>query len=347
MKSTRDDTSIRLAARRRLMLAGAGLCAAPVLAACAHAPARAASVGALFAGRVDDRGFMESGWRGLERARTELGARTIFIDNVQPRKELLAAALTRLAESGVDLVIAHGGQNNEACAEVAARFPKVRFVVTQGAANAANLANYDVLQEESAYLGGVLAGLLTRTGTVGHMSGIRVRPGLKGRAAYAAGVRAANSNVRLLTNFSGNQDDNELSRRVAAAQVAAGADVIFTMLNAGRDGVTQVCRESGRRQIGNVIDWVGVDPKVFVASAVADVGIGVFDAVRDLQRGAFPGGSVRRIGLADPQAVRLVMAPDVPADIQARVRQAAADVVSGRIHVPEAYDGPEFATPQA
>ena len=51
-----------------------------------------------------------------------------------------------------------------------------------------NLASYEVLQEQSAYLGGVLAALTTRTGVVGHMSGIRVRPGLKGRAEAVAGL---------------------------------------------------------------------------------------------------------------------------------------------------------------
>ncbi|WP_137893478.1 BMP family protein [Ramlibacter sp. 2FC] len=333
--------------RRRFALAGAALCSAPLISACAGGPAagRPLSVGALFAGNVNDRGFMEAGWRGLERARVELGVKTSHIDSVQPRKELLAAALTRLAESGVDLVVAHGGQNNEACAEVAARFPRAKFVVTQGAVTEANLASYDVLQEESAYLAGVLAALSTRTGVVGHMSGIRVRPGLKGRAAYAAGVRATNPNVKLLTNFSGNQDDNPLSHRVASAQIAAGADVIFTMLNAGRDGVTEACREKGRRQIGNVIDWVQADPKVFVGSAMADVGIGVFESVRELQAGSFPAGKIRKVGLANPQAVRLSMAPDVPAEVRARIARVAEDIVAGRIHVPESYDGPEFATP--
>lgn len=346
---SRPSLSRLTLSRRQFALGGASLCAVPLLAACAHgsAPVQPISVGALFAGRVDDHGFMESGWRGLERARTELGAKTTFIDNVAPQKELLAAALTKLAASGVDLVIAHGGQNNEACAEVAARFPQVKFVVTQGAVTSSNLASYDVLQEESAYLGGVLAALTTRTGVVGHMSGIRVRPGLKGRAAYAAGVRETNPQVRLLTNFSGNQDDNQLSRRVALAQMAAGADVIFTMLNAGRDGVTQACREKGTRQIGNVVDWVKVDPAVFVASAIADVGIGVFQAVRDLQGGAFPAAAIRKVGLANPQAVRLAMAPDVPAAIQTRILKISEDIISGRTKVPESYEGPEFATPAA
>ena len=333
--------------RRRFTRAAAALCAVPWIAACASGTraAKPLSVGALFAGRIDDRGFMESGWRGLERARTELGVQTTLIDGVEPKKELLAAALAKLAGSGVDMVVAHGGQNNEACAEVAARFPQVKFVVTQGAVTSANLASYDVLQEESAYLAGVLAARTTRTGIVGHMSGIRVRPGLKGRAAYAAGVRATNPQVRLLTNFSGNQDDNPLSRRVALAQIAAGADVIFTMLNAGRDGVTQACRERNARQIGNVIDWVQVDPGVFLASAVADVGVGVFQAVRDLRAGTFPAATIRKIGLDHPQAVRLTMSPNTPADVRAQVEKVAADIGSGRVSVPEAYDGPEFPTP--
>lgn len=334
-----------LASRRQFTFAGASLLALPFMGGCATPSSAPPAVGALFAGRVDDRGFMEAGWRGLERARTELGAKTRFIDGVQPRKELLSAALTQLAESGVGLVVAHGGQNNEACAEVAARFPQVRFVVTQGAVVAANLCSYDVLQEESAYLGGVLAALTTRTGVVGHMSGIRVRPGLKGRAAYVAGVQATNPSVKILTNFSGNQDDNALSKRIALAEMAAGADVIFTMLNAGREGVSQACREKGTRQIGNVIDWVKLDPKVFVASAIADVSIGVFEAVRDLQQGQFPAGNIRKVGIANPQAVSLSMANDVSAAVQSRVMQAAADIASGKIKVPEAYNGPEFSTP--
>jgi basic membrane protein A and related proteins len=339
-------SSLRSPSRRQLVAAlgyspAAALIGLPRFAIGAAAP----TVGALFAGRVDDRGFMEAGWRGLERARTELGAKTSFIDNVQPRKELLAAALTRLAESGVDLVVAHGGQNNEAAQEVAQRFPKIKFVVTQGSVVGSNLASYDVLQEESAYLAGVLAAKMTRSGTVGHMSGIRVRPGLKGRAGYAAGVRATNPEVKLLTNFSGNQDDNALSKRVALAEIAAGADVIFTMLNAGRDGVTEACREKGARQIGNVIDWVKVDPVVFVASAIADVSIGVFNAVRDLRDDAFKPGTVRKVGVADAAAVRLSMADDVPADVKALIESTAAAIASGRVIVPEAFDGPEFPTP--
>ena len=339
-----DPTSL---SRRRVNLAGLGLLSLPVLSACSGiAPlAPPIQVGGLFAGRIDDQGFMEAGWRGLERARLELGAQTRHTAGVQPRKELLAAALADLAVSGVSLVVAHGGQNNEACAEVAARFPQVKFVVTQGAVTGANLCSYEVLQEESAYLGGVLAALTTRTGVVGHMSGIRVRPGLKGRAAYVAGVKATNPSVKVLTNFSGNQDDNALSKRVALAQMAAGADVVFTMLNAGRNGVTEACREKGTRQIGNVIDWVQRDPQVFVGSAIADVSMAVFQAVSDARAGRFPAGTVQKIGISNPLAVSLSMASDVPAAVRQRVDAVAQLLARGEIRVTDVYDGPEFPNP--
>lgn len=332
--------------RRQFGLTAAAL-GLPALHGCASIwpQDKTLSVGALFAGQVTDKGFMESGWRGLEKARTNLGVKTQFIDSVVPKKELLMQSLTVLANSGVDLVIAHGGQNNEACAEVASKFPQVKFVVIQGGVTAANLASYEVLQEESAYLGGVLAALTTRTGVVGHMSGIRVRPGLKGRAAFVAGVNATNPNVRVLTNFSGNQDDNALSKRVALAEIANGADCIFTMLNAGRGGAIEACREKGVRQIGNVVDWVQTDPQVFVASAIADVSMAVLQAVSDLKAGQFQAGKIQKVGLQNAQAVRLTMAADVPESVRQKIAKVSEDIQAGKIKIPEAYTGPEFANP--
>jgi basic membrane protein A len=240
--------------RRRLVAAGAAL---PVLAACAPMASRPTGpVAALFAGRIDDGGFMEAGYRGLLRARDDLGIATRYIDNVPAQREQMHAGLRELAKGGAALVIAHGGQNNEAAKAAAMEFPEQQFVVTQGNVTGSNLASYEVLQEQSAFLAGALAGLLTRSGTVGHMSGIRVVPGLKGRAAFAHGLRASRPDARLLTNFSGNQDDTALARRIALAEVDAGADIIFTMLNAGRSGAIDACRERGIRQIGNVRDWV-------------------------------------------------------------------------------------------
>lgn len=313
------------------------------LSACAGPTHRPQRIGALFAGQVNDGGFMQSGYDGFLQAQQRLGLSGQYIDKVAPKKELLEAALRELASSGPSMVIAHGGQNNGAAAQVASEFPDVRFVVTQGNVKAANLSSYVVLQEHSAYLAGALAALSTRSGVVGHMSGIRVAPGLRGRAAFAAGVAAIDSRIRLLSNFSGNQDDNALSKRIALAEMDAGADVIFTMLNAGRQGVTDACIERKTRQIGNVIDWTQRDPVVFIGSAMAVVSKAVFNAAQDLTQGRWQGGVVREIGLDDAEAVRLAMAPDVPQSVRERLAALTDDIRQGRIQITDRYDGPEFS----
>ena len=320
--------------------------AAGALAPLAGARAQQVAIAGLLAGRIDDGGFMEAGHRGLVAAR-EKGASVTWIDGVKPERALLEEALRKLAGARPAMIIAHGGQNNEAAKAVAAEFPDIAFVVTQGNVTGPNLASYEVLQEESAFLAGVLAGLTTKTGVVGHMSGIRVAPGLKGRAGFANGLAHAAPQVKLLTNFSGNQDDSALSKRVALAMADAGADVIFTMLNAGRMGAVDACREKKIAQIGNVFDWIPRAPDVFIASAIADSGLAVLAAAEDRMNGSFKPGVIRKIGLAAPSAVRLTMADSVPPAIRAKIEETARDIASGKLVVSTEWSGPEFANPPA
>ena len=328
--------------RRRLLLAGASALA---LGACAkwrsQAPERG-PIAAMFPGPVDDGGFIESGYRGLLRVRDELGIPVRYVDGIAPDEEAMKTALRALADSDAKLVIAHGGQAAEAVQRVAWEFPQQRFVSIQGHLTRPNLAVYEVLQEQSAWLAGAAAGTLTKSNVVGHMSGLRVRPGLNARAAFAGGLASTNPRARLLTNFSGTQDDAAVAKRIALAQIDAGADLIFTMLNAGRAGAIEACRERGVKQIGNVRDWVAAMPDVFVASAVADAGVAVFRAGRDLSDNLWKGEVVKRFGVRYPDAVRLALAPAVPPAVRDRVDLLAKEMAAGGIAIPTTYAGPEF-----
>jgi basic membrane protein A len=330
--------------RRRSILkfGAAGLVPLAFPACVAVQPRSRPKVVGLFSGVLMDRGFMEAGYRGLERARDELDVDIDYVDQITPRREILAEALRKLAQQAPDFIVAHGGQNNEAAKLVAAEFPRVQFVVTQGDVTGPNLASYEVLQEHSAWLGGALAGMWTKTNVVGHMSGIRVTPGLKGRASFAAGLRHVNPRAKLLTNFSGNQDDAALAKRIASAEIHGGADIIFSMLNAGRIGAIEASRERKIRHIANVRDWYPDAPDVILASAVADTSFAVFNAVRDFRHGKLKVTAVEHIGLEQPAAVRLALAPDVPASMAAEIQKLSAGIQKGQINVPVTYSGEEF-----
>lgn len=285
--------------------------------------------------------FNESGVQGAERARA--AGHALQVHWVTPQgAEDRAEALRAILRTGVDLLVAHGGQGDAPVQLVHAEFPQVAFAITQGGFEAFNVACYEVLQEQSAFLGGVLAALSSRTGIVGHMSGEKVRPGLKGRAAYAQGVAAAGNGCQLLTTFCGHQHDPELAYAVTAGLQRAGADYVFAMIDGGRDGVSRACRALPMRQIGNVLDWVARDPLVFVASAWCDSGRCIHEAIEDFVQDRLAPGSTRVHGVEDPDFVRLVLAPDVPAAQRLALEPWIARMAAGEWKLEGLYEGPEF-----
>lgn len=287
-------------------------------------------------------GFNQAGLAGAERARAF--APLLEVHWCEPPADR-AAFLRALCRRGAACVIAHGGQGDAPVAEVAPEFPACRFVVTQGSVPAANVAIYDALQEQSAYLAGVLAASVTRTGVVAHMSGEKVRPGLKGRAAFADGVRSTRPEVRLLTCFCGDQHDAALAYRVVSRQADLGADVLFAMIDGGRAGAIRACRERSVAQIGNVFDWTERDPEVFIASAIADSGACIEMAVRDHAAGRLPLGQARHFGLEAPHIVRLALGKNVSAATRARLDAVAQQLAGGAIAPATGYAGAEMASP--
>jgi basic membrane protein A and related proteins len=291
-------------------------------------------------GQAGRGGFNEAAVQGAARAARAghaLQVEWIADNDPDARAERLAA----LCADAPDLVIVHGGQGDVPVARVAPRFPHTQFAITQGSHHAANVASYEILQEHTAFLAGVLAGL---GGGGPHLSGERVRPGLKGRAAYADGVRRVRGQDPL-TGFCGNQHDPALAEAWTDALAANGARVVFAMMDGGRDGITRACRRRGLWQIGNVLDWVARDPAVYLASALADSGLCVERAAADHAAGALRVGAVTHFGLEADASLRLRLGADVSAEERRALDDWSARLARGEITVAPDYTGREFTPP--
>lgn len=298
-------------------------------------------VAMLFPGNTQDKGFMETGLRGLIRAQERLGVEISYVDKVPADVDKIAEELRKLANKNPDFILAHGGQSSEATKIVSEEFPDIKFTVIQGNVTGKNLSSYFSLQKDSAWLSGALAGLLTKTNVVGHISGTEIGPNLDARAAFAQGLKYTNPNATFLTHFTGDLDDAVLAKRAAVAEINAGADIIFTMLNGARIGVTEVCKEYGVYQIGNVKDWYPEDYSVFIASAVNDVSIPVYNAIMDFLEGEWEANKIVEIGL-DTKAVRLARSPDISDEIKQKIKELEGGILNGSIKIKTDYSGTDF-----
>ncbi|WP_424970872.1 BMP family ABC transporter substrate-binding protein [Dinoroseobacter sp. S76] len=297
-------------------------------------------IAVFFVGEIHDAGFNASALAGAQAAAADGLAEITIVSGASYDQTDIRQRMTAILPEQDGLVFI-GGQGDIATPDMAAAFPEKRFALVQGSQTGPNLASYDVRQEDSAFLAGCLAARLTKTGTVAHLSGHRVPPGLKGRAAFAAGVAHADPSVRVLTGFCGTQDDSAVTYRWASAQIEQGADILFTMLNGARAGAVRACRERGMLQIGNALDWVERDPEVFIASAIARIDTGVRRAIEDMVAGEVPGHIVE-FGLAQGEFVALSLGADIPAPLASEIDAFADGIRRGRILLPRAYDGAEF-----
>jgi basic membrane protein A and related proteins len=142
----------------------------------------------------------------------------------------------------------------------------------------------------------------------------------------------------VLTGFCGTQDDAAVTRAWARAQLDAGADVLFTMLNGARSGAIDACRAVGAMQIGNVLDWTALEPDVFVASALARIDLAVEAAIAAAETGLREGQSIS-FSLDDDagagRMVDLVLRPDIEPRARSAVATARAELISGRLKIAE------------
>ena len=114
------------------------------------------------------------------------------------------------------------------------------------------------------------------------------------------------------------------------------------MLNSAQTGAIEAIRERGPTRSATSGIGTLTYPDVFVASAMANVSLGSLLAAKDLAEGEWQPGVVRKIGIENPDAVSVALAPGVPDEVREKIADLAEDIKSGKIEVSVEYEGEEF-----
>ncbi|MGB5758356.1 MAG: BMP family protein [Acidimicrobiales bacterium] len=140
--------------------------------------------------------------------------------------EEAAAAIRGYADSGVDVVIAHGTQFGGSLVEIAPDFPETSFLWgtsadTQGLDN---VFAYTPAADQGGYVLGTIAAALTESGTIGMVGPVEAGDAALYVDGFTAGAEAAGASVN--TTYTGSFGDVQLATEAATAQVEVGADVL-------------------------------------------------------------------------------------------------------------------------
>jgi basic membrane protein A and related proteins len=174
--------------------------------------------------------------------------------------------------------------------------------------------------------------LLSKSGTLGHLSTKDHDDAAALHAAFAAGARTANARIRVRDAAMPATHDAAAIGRMAIVQISAGVDHLF--VTGSTTAVVEAVRGQSVRLIGQGRDWVATHPSFFVASAVADTGAAIMQLGRDMKDSIWRGDLIRYYGLRYPEMVRLVTATTTPASVQATLDDLQGQLAAGRIQIP-------------
>jgi basic membrane lipoprotein Med (substrate-binding protein (PBP1-ABC) superfamily) len=290
-----------------------------ILLACANGGDSAANsatpfkVALLTPGPISDQSWNGNAYAGLMRIKDSIaGAQVSHIQTKTPAE--FEENFRQYGAAGYSLVIGHGVEFQGAAARVGPEFPKTIYITTGGETVGANVAAMSFSFDEPSYLAGIIAGSVTKSGTIGCIGGTEIPPVKAAFDAFTAGARSVNPSVRVLISYIGNWEDASAGKEQALAQLGRGTDVIFQDADAAGLGAFQAVREAKHAYIiGSNADQNAVAPEVTLGSVVIDLPQAFMVIAREVYGGHFK-----------PRIVKLDMRLDV-------VRWTANPTLAARI----------------
>jgi basic membrane protein A len=261
--------------------------------------------------------------------------------------------LRKYAESGYDLIIAHGFQWGEPALQVGQTYPQTKIVVFTGLVESRNVASIFPQQQEGSFLLGALAGMMTNTSVIGFVGGEEYPNVVNIFEGYKQGAEWVNDNITVIGTYLNDWDNPARGREAATSIIRQGADFMFHVADSSGQGVIQASDESGIYALGAVQDQNHVAPDTVLISFVLDVDKAYDSAVKMVMDGNFT-GKIFRPGIelqrgSDGQGIVYLasfhsLESRVPDSVQERLTKLTNEILQENIEVPERLEAEPLNT---
>ena len=242
--------------------------------------------------------------------------------------------MRQYAEGGHTLVVGESFAVEAAARKVAKDYPKVSFLMgSSGKPQAPNFSVFDNYIQEPAYLSGLVAGGMSKSGKIGMVGGYPIPEVNRLMNAFMVGVREMNPKAEFMITFINSWFDPPKAKEAAFAMIDKGADVMY----AERFGVSDAAKERKVLAIGNVIDTQAQYPDTVVASALWNMEPTIDAALKAVKAGAFKAEDYGPYSTMKHKGSELSplgsFAAKVPKAVMDKVALRQQDILAGKLKV--------------
>jgi basic membrane protein A and related proteins len=295
-------------------------------------------------GALGDNAFYDSGKAGLDQIAEEFGLETRTIECNFDAGQYEPALQAAVNYADVIFVISYGFEDQ--LMQYADANPEKIFVnldtVVQN--EGGTITSVDFIEEESAYLTGIVAAMTTLDTSIPNINEDKLIGAVGGDVdpvieafvfAYTNGAQSVDPEITVETKYLGTWEDTAKGKQAALQLYDMGADVVFQIAAAAGIGVLQAAAERDLYAIGVDTNQNDLEPGHVIASDIKDVGKAIVDVYRSIVDGSYVPGAVLEYGLATGAVdVDFEAQVDVlPQEIIDYVDEVRQQIISGELVV--------------
>ena len=281
-----------------------------------------------YVGPVGDGGWTFAHDNGRKAVEKEFGDKVVtsFVEKV-PEAADAERVFRDMVGQGNKLIFGTTFGYMEPMLKVAADTKDVKFEHATGYKQAENLRTYDSRTYEGAYMAGIIAGKMSKTGTLGVVGSIPIPEVIRNINSFTMGAQTGNPKVKVKVVWVNEWFNPPKETEAAQSLINGGADVLFQ--NTDSSAVLKTAGTNKKMAFGWDSDMSAYSPEAHLASAVINWAPYYVKATRDALEGKWKGGEAAWWGVKEG-AIDIVSINDkVPAETKAAVEKVKAGLKDG------------------
>jgi len=287
-------------------------------------------VGFVYVGPVSDHGWTYRHDIGRQAIEEEFGDKveTTFVESVSEGADA-ERVLRKLANDGHGLIFTTSFGYMNATVKVAKAFPDVKFEHATGYKRADNLSTYSGRFYEGRAVLGTIAGLMTKSNTIGYIASFPIPEVVRGINATAVAMRKVNPDAQIKVVWVNTWYDPGKEADAAKTLIDQGADIV--MQHTDSPAPLQVAEERGVLGFGQASDMKAFAPKAQLQTIVDDWNGYYVDRTRAAMEGTWESADTwdgiepGMVGFGEYNA-------SIPDDVKAAAEIVREGIVAGTLH---------------
>lgn len=284
-------------------------------------------VGFIMTGTAAEEGWNKLHYDGIKEACDELDAKLIVKENIKENEGQCQQAIHELAKDKVDIIILSSYGYAAEVSGITKEYPDITFYSESFDHGDSNMNSYFARMYQARYLSGIVAGMQTKSNTIGYVAAMANSEVNRGISAFTLGVQRVNPDARVMVAWTDSWDDAVKEKELAASLIdEKNVDVITYHQN--QPNVIEIAEQKGIASIGYHEAFVDASDN-FLTAAEFHFGSTYREILLDYVRGKSDMVDTYWIGIEQDAVGLTEYSPKVTQETITVVEEAKQEIIQG------------------